>query len=123
MAFRSARAISSIVVVAFRALLALGTSSYAQQTTGQLLISSGFNPIAASAAEIMGRLMSFQVNSLAYGNSLVLRLRGSIGMHLCLRRQPDCHAQASCEFWRVACGHAFRRHYEHLVWFLSRNTL
>jgi hypothetical protein len=52
-------AISSIVFVI---LLAFGTSSYAQQTTGQLLISSGFNPIAATTPEMMARLMSFPAN-------------------------------------------------------------
>ena len=66
MVFRSARAISSIIIVVFLALLALGTSSYAQQTTGQLLISSGFNPIAATTPEMMRRLMSFPANRSCY---------------------------------------------------------
>jgi hypothetical protein len=56
--FRSAQAISTVVVV-FAALLAPGTSGYAQQSTGQLLISSGFNPIAATTPAMMTRLMSF----------------------------------------------------------------
>ena len=71
MVFRSARAISSIIIVVFLALLALGTSSYAQQTTGQLLISSGFNPIAATTPEMMRRLMSFPANQ------FLLRHKGS----------------------------------------------
>ena len=41
MVSRSAQAITSVVLFAFLALLTPGTSSYAQQTTGQLLISSG----------------------------------------------------------------------------------
>lgn len=52
MVSRSAQAITSVVLFAFLALLTPGTSSYAQQTTGQLLISSGFNPIAATTPEI-----------------------------------------------------------------------
>jgi hypothetical protein len=59
---RSSRTVSSILFVVFFAVLALGTSSYAQQTTGQLLISSGFNPIAATTPEMMTRLMSFPPN-------------------------------------------------------------
>jgi hypothetical protein len=61
MVFRSAPAFTSIVVV-FLALLVPGTSGYAQQTTGQLLISSGFNPIAATTPELVARLMSFPPN-------------------------------------------------------------
>jgi hypothetical protein len=34
-------------------------AGYAQQSTGQLLISSGFNPIAATTPEMVKRLMSF----------------------------------------------------------------
>jgi hypothetical protein len=60
MLFRSARAISCIVIVAF--ILAFGASSHAQLMTGQLLISSGFNPIAATTPEMMRRLMSFPAN-------------------------------------------------------------
>jgi hypothetical protein len=59
---RSLRTVSSIVFIVFVAVLSLGTSSYAQQTTGQLLISSGFNPIAATTPEMMTRLMSFPPN-------------------------------------------------------------
>ena len=56
----STRAIKSIVFIAV--LLGPGTSSHAQQTTGQLLISSGFNPIAATTPEMMARLKSFPAN-------------------------------------------------------------
>lgn len=42
--------------------LLLGTSSHAQQTTGQLLISSGFNPIAAVTPAMVTRLNSFPAN-------------------------------------------------------------
>jgi hypothetical protein len=60
--FRTALAFMSIVLVVFLALLAPDTSGYAQQTTGQLLISSGFNPIAATTPELVARLMSFPPN-------------------------------------------------------------
>lgn len=40
----------------------LGTSCQAQQTTGQLLISSGFNPIAAVTPAMVARLNSFPAN-------------------------------------------------------------
>jgi hypothetical protein len=59
--FRSAPAFTSIAVILL-ALLAPDTSGYAQQTTGQLLISSGFNPIAATTPELVARLMSFPPN-------------------------------------------------------------
>ena len=62
MVFRSAPAFTSIVLVVFLALLAPNTSGYAQQTTGQLLISSGFTPIAATTPEMVARLMSFPPN-------------------------------------------------------------
>ena len=66
---KSARTTSSIVIVVFLALTSHG--SYAQQTTGQLLISSGFNPIAATTPELMARLMSFPANQ------FLLRHKGS----------------------------------------------
>ena len=69
MVFRSAPAFASLV--AFLALLVPGSSGYAQQTTGQLLISSGFNPIAATTPEMMRRLMSFPANQ------FLLRHKGS----------------------------------------------
>ncbi|WP_143199081.1 hypothetical protein [Bradyrhizobium sp. NAS80.1] len=40
----------------------MGAHVYAQQSTGQLLISSGFNPIAATTPEMLKRLMSFPPN-------------------------------------------------------------
>ena len=60
MVFRSAPTFASLI--AFIALLAPNSSGYAQQTTGQLLISSGFNPIAATTPEMVTRLMSFPPN-------------------------------------------------------------
>jgi hypothetical protein len=42
--------------------IAFSANSYAQQTTGQLLISSGFNPVAATTTEAMARLTSFPAN-------------------------------------------------------------
>jgi hypothetical protein len=69
MTFRLASAIAGIVSLC--TLLASGTSGYAQQTTGQLLISSGFNPIAATTPAMMTRLMSFPANQ------FVLRHKGS----------------------------------------------
>lgn len=62
MVFRSAPTFASIVLVLFLAQLAPDTSGYAQQTTGQLLISSGFNPIAATTPELVARLMAFPPN-------------------------------------------------------------
>jgi hypothetical protein len=50
------------VAVSVLLLSLLGTSSYAQQTTGQLLLSSGFNPIAAITPEMMARLNSLPAN-------------------------------------------------------------
>src|SRR6516162_2553854 len=58
----STQAVKSIVFIAVLALLGSGTPSHAQQTTGQLLISSGFNPIAATTPEAMARLTSFPAN-------------------------------------------------------------
>jgi hypothetical protein len=68
MVFRSAPTFASLI--AFIALLAPNNSGYAQQTTGQLLISSGFNPIAATTPEMVTRLMSFPPNQ------FVLRQKG-----------------------------------------------
>ncbi|QDW37290.1 hypothetical protein FFI89_009135 [Bradyrhizobium sp. KBS0727] len=60
MVFRPASAFVSLII--FLALLVPDSSGYAQQTTGQLLISSGFNPIAATTPEMVTRLMSFPPN-------------------------------------------------------------
>jgi hypothetical protein len=68
--FISVQGISRLAFAALVALLASGASSYAQQTTGQLLISSGFNPIAATTPELVARLMSFPANQ------FVLRHKG-----------------------------------------------
>jgi hypothetical protein len=48
--------------------LASGTTGHAQQTTGQLLISSGFNPIAATTPAMMTKLMSFPPNQFLLRN-------------------------------------------------------
>jgi hypothetical protein len=62
MLLRSSRVIASIVFIVVLTLLAPGTSGFAQQTTGQLLISSGFNPIAATTPALTARLNSFPAN-------------------------------------------------------------
>ena len=62
MALRTVKTARRIVSIVFLALLASGTFGNAQQTTGQLLISSGFNPIAATTPAMMARLMSFPAN-------------------------------------------------------------
>jgi hypothetical protein len=61
MACRAALAAATFAVCAV-ALLAFSTAGQAQQTTGQLLISSGFNPIAATTPAMTARLMSFPAN-------------------------------------------------------------
>jgi hypothetical protein len=66
--FIPARAISGLVYVALIALLASAASSYAQQTTGQLLISSGFNPIAATTPDMVARLMTFPAKQFVLRN-------------------------------------------------------
>lgn len=66
--FISARPISRLVHVALIALLASAASSYAQQTTGQLLISSGFNPIAATTPDMLARLMTFPAHQFVSRN-------------------------------------------------------
>jgi hypothetical protein len=66
--FISAKAISRLVYVAFTALLASAASSYAQQTTGQLLISSGFNPIAATTPDMLARLLTFPAHQFVSRN-------------------------------------------------------
>ena len=62
-------AVAALLVSALAQSL-LATSSYAQQTTGQLLLTSGFNPIAATTPELMARLNSFPANQ------FVLRSKG-----------------------------------------------
>jgi hypothetical protein len=64
----STRAIKSIVFIAVLVLLGSGTPSHAQQTTGQLLISSGFNPIAATTPEAIARLRSFPASQFVLRN-------------------------------------------------------
>jgi hypothetical protein len=68
--FLLARPISGFVFGTVLALLASGAPGRAQQTTGQLLISSGFNPIAATTPEMVTRLMSLPPNQ------FVLRHKG-----------------------------------------------
>jgi hypothetical protein len=60
--FKSMMTIADKVLISLLAQLLFGTASYAQQTTGQLLISSGFNPIAATTPEMVARLNSFPAN-------------------------------------------------------------
>jgi hypothetical protein len=62
MSLRSACATATIVSVVLLAEVCLTARVYAQQSTGQLLISSGFNPIAATTPELLKRLMSFPPN-------------------------------------------------------------
>ena len=62
MADRSIRARAGVVSFVLLSMLVASTSTHAQQTTGQLLISSGFNPIAATTPAMMARLMSFPAN-------------------------------------------------------------
>jgi hypothetical protein len=62
MVYRRALAAASVAVFLLAAVLASSTPGQAQQTTGQLLISSGFNPIAATTPAMMTRLMSFPAN-------------------------------------------------------------
>jgi hypothetical protein len=69
--FRSVQTIAGIYVAVFSVLVASGVSSNAQQTTGQLLISSGFNPIAATTPATTARLMSLPANQ------FLLRHKGS----------------------------------------------
>ena len=59
---------TKIVPVIFLAVFASGTSVYAQQTTGQMLISSGFNPIAATTPETVARLKTFPANQFVLRN-------------------------------------------------------
>jgi hypothetical protein len=65
---KSVLIISSRVFTILLGLLASGLSSYAQQTTGQQLISSGFNPVAATTPDMVARLMSFQANQFVSRN-------------------------------------------------------
>jgi len=62
MSLRSTCAAAGIVSVVLLVHLYWTAPGYAQQSTGQLLISSGFNPIAATTPEMVNRLMSFPPN-------------------------------------------------------------
>ena len=59
---RSARATARIASIALPVQLYSVACGYAQQSTGQLLISSGFNPIAATTPAMVDRLMSIPPN-------------------------------------------------------------
>ena len=59
---RSACAAATIVPIVLLIELCSSAPGYAQQSTGQLLISSGFNPVAATTPEMVNRLMSFPPN-------------------------------------------------------------
>jgi hypothetical protein len=65
--FRTPQYTASVSFVVFIAVLVSGSSSRAQ-TTGQLLISSGFNPVAATTPEKMARLTSFPPNQFLLRN-------------------------------------------------------
>jgi hypothetical protein len=56
------------IYVALIALFASTATGYAQQTTGQLLISSGFNPIAATTPGLVARLMAFPAHQFVSRN-------------------------------------------------------
>ncbi|MBP1291231.1 MULTISPECIES: hypothetical protein [Bradyrhizobium] len=62
MALRSAGATATLVSFTLLVQLYSGARGYAQQSTGQLLMSSGFGPIAATTPEMLNRLMSFPPN-------------------------------------------------------------
>jgi hypothetical protein len=62
MNLRSACATAGTVSVVVLIHLYWVAASHAQQSTGQLLIASGFNPIAATTPEMVKRLMSFPPN-------------------------------------------------------------
>ncbi len=62
MSLRSARATARVVSIALPVQLYFVACGYAQQSTGQLLISSGFNPIAATTPAMVDRLMSIPPN-------------------------------------------------------------
>ena len=66
--FISAWPISRLFCIALIALLASAASGNAQQTTGQLLITSGFNPIAATTPNMVERLMTFPANQFVSRN-------------------------------------------------------
>ncbi len=68
MMFKPVRAISGSIFAVLVSLLASGISGYAQQTTGQQLISSGFNPVAATTPDMVARLMSFPANQFVSRN-------------------------------------------------------
>lgn len=62
MRVRSASAAAGSASIALLIQLYCGSPGYAQQSVGQLLISSGFNPIAATTPEMVKRLMSLPAN-------------------------------------------------------------
>jgi hypothetical protein len=66
--FISAWPNSRHVYIALIALLASAASGNAQQTTGQLLITSGFNPIAATTPNMVERLMTFPAHQFVSRN-------------------------------------------------------
>ena len=59
MSLRSVRGAAGSFSILLLVELYSGASGYAQQSTGQLLISSGFNPIAATTPAMVNQLMSF----------------------------------------------------------------
>lgn len=59
---RPARATAYIIPIVLLVLVYSAARGYAQQSMGQLLISSGFNPVAATTPDKVNRLMSFPPN-------------------------------------------------------------
>jgi hypothetical protein len=53
---------AAVISAALLTLLVSDSSGYAQQSTGQLLIAAGFNPIAATTPAMTTRLMSLPAN-------------------------------------------------------------
>ena len=58
----------SVGLLTLQGLVTSSTTSHAQQTTGQLLISSGFNPKAATTPAMVARLMSLPANQFLLRN-------------------------------------------------------
>ena len=106
MSLRSACATAGIVSIVLLVQLYSGAPGYAQQSTGQLLISSGFNPIAATTSKMVDRLMSFPPNQFQlrqnYGSRHNKKSRfasnfSKLSTKLAWTRHPKGDAQEECE--------------------------
>jgi hypothetical protein len=71
MTFRCVQTVAAICAAIVPVLVAFTVSCHAQRTTGQLLISSGFNPVAATSPAATARLMALPANQ------FLLRHKGS----------------------------------------------